>query len=428
MTARPGLASESASILVATVFSSALSLAFLLIVANAAGVEARGGLAFLVTVATLLSFAATMGLETANLHYAARTPDRRAALAGVSIVRGLAAGALLAAGAGGLLVVGSAIVPDGVPAWAVVLALATTPVMCVQFLLVSLLTGSGELRSANLVRALMPALSLATFGGLAAAGHRSIGSAAVAWCAGQAAGAAGAVWSASRRVGRPAFGAAARTLPGVTGYGLRAHIGNLADLATFRVDTLVLAAWWGGRELGIYAAAVNVAEVVLYLPTAVATVLLPHRSAPGRASRAVALRTTAVVAAATALVAGAGALAAPWLVDLLYPDAFSPAAAPLKILLLAMVGMSVRRVLAAELAAVRRQGTASAIAVVTFVAVLGLDLLLIPDRGAPGAAWASAAGYLLGGALIAAAVLGPARARSGEAGLEEPADPVVPPL
>ncbi|HYP24573.1 MAG TPA: polysaccharide biosynthesis C-terminal domain-containing protein, partial [Actinomycetota bacterium] len=202
----------------------------------------------------------------------------------------------------------------------------------------------------------------------------------------------------------PSFGAARREVAGVTGYAVLAHAGNVADLATFRIDTLVLAGWWGARELGIYAAAVNVAEVVLYLPSAVATVLLPHRSANEPVPPAVLVRTLGLVTAAAAGVAAAGVAAAPWVVDLLYPAGFERAVGPLRVLFVAMVGTSVRRVLAAELAAVGRQGAASVVAVVTLVAIVALDLLLIPEHGADGAAWASAAAYLLGGALIGVVV------------------------
>lgn len=398
------LARRSAAVLVSTVVAAILSLAFLLTVAHAAGVSARGGLAFLVSAPTLLSFAATMGLEVANLHYAARQPEARRALAGTSIARGAAWGSGLAALAGGALALAPGFVPEGVPAWAVVLCLAATPVMCVQFLLVSLLTGSDELRSANVVRAAIPAVALVAFGALAAAGRGDVGGAALAWFTGQAAGAAGALWATRTRIGPPSFGAARREVAGVTGYALRAHAGNVADLATFRIDTLVLAGWWGARELGIYAAAVNVAEVVLYLPSAVATVLLPHRSANEPVPPAVLVRTLGLVTAAAAGVAAAGVAAAPWVVDLLYPAGFERAVGPLRVLFVAMVGTSVRRVLAAELAAVGRQGAASVVAVVTLVAIVALDLLLIPEHGADGAAWASAAAYLLGGALIGVVV------------------------
>lgn len=411
------LARQSSSLLLATLASSALSFAFVVVVANAAGVDARGGLAFLVTVPTLLSFAATMGLETANLHYAARDPALRTSLAGLSLIRGLGWGSALGAGAGGVLALSSSIVPDAIPDWAVALSLLATPLMCVQFLLVSLLTASEALGRANVVRAVIPLVSLGVFALLAGTGHRGLGAAATAWFCGQAAGAAAALGATIATIGPPVIARSRRTVPGVAGYGLRAHVGNLADLATFRTDALVLAGFWGAHELGIYAAAVNVAEVTLILPTAVATVLLPHRSRPGTATSAT-TRAVVFVAGVTALVAAAGAAAAPWVIDLLYPEEFAGAVTPLRVLLLAMVGMSVRRVLAAEFAALRRQTAASAIAVVTFLTVLVLDLVLIPRHGAPGAAWASAAGYALGGVVIVAV-----GARIARLASSSPADP-----
>ncbi|MDQ3957656.1 MAG: oligosaccharide flippase family protein [Actinomycetota bacterium] len=418
--ARDSLSRQSSAVLASTLVSSVLAFVFVLLVANVAGPASRGGLAFLVTLPTLLSFAATMGLETANLHFAARRPDLRAALTWMSLVRGAAWGTAGAVAAGVVAAVAPSVVPEGIPTAALVLTLATTPLMCVQFLLVSLLTGAGRLAPANFVRIAIPGVSIVALVAATVAGDPRIGAAAAAWAGGQAAGAAGAVALTVAVLGRPRRDDR-RALRDVARYGLSAHAGNLADLATFRVDTLVLAHTHGTVETGIYAAAVNVAEVLLYLPTAVSSVLLPHRSRAGRTRPPRTGRTLAFVGGASVLAAAAGIVAAPRIVELLYDDSFAPSVEPLRVLLVAMVGMSVRKVRAAEMAAVGRVGAASAVALATFGAVLVLDLVLIPQHGAEGAAWASAVAYVIGGALVVAVSARALRAArlAGRAGDQE---------
>jgi O-antigen/teichoic acid export membrane protein len=182
-------------------------------------------------------------------------------------------------------------------------------------------------------------------------------------------------------------------------YGLPAHVGRLADIGVFRVDSLIVGAVWGARELGIYAAAVNLAEAALYFPTAVQMTLLPANVEREETAGLTTRRVLALVNVASVATAIVGALLAPLLVETLFGPEFAGSVIPLRILLLAMVGMSMRGVLSAALAAKRRQTLASLIAIATLISMIGLDFLLIPAFRSAGAAWASVAAYLLGALL-----------------------------
>lgn len=397
------LVADSASLLASTAGAAALSLAFVVAVARTAGPEARGVLAFVVAVPTLLSFAATLGLDAANLYFAGASPDRRPRLVTASLASGLVLGAAAAALAWALFTAGPRWAPGAVAGARLGAVLAATPFMTAHHLLTTLLIGSGRVGAANAVRMAIPAISVASFATLWAAGGGTTDGAIAAWLAGQGFGfvLAALVAGAALGVAPPRAGLA--LVPGLVRYGGPAHAGNLADIAVFRIDALILGAVRGPVELGLYAAAVNVAEVLLYLPTAVSTVLLPDRAARADdPSGGPTARIAALVAAASALAAAAAAIAAPAVIAVLFGAAFGGSVTPLRILAIAMVGMAVRRVLWADLAARRRQGMASAAAIATLAVVVGLDFALIPDYGAAGAAWASAAAYWAGGALMVA--------------------------
>ena len=87
-------------------------------------------------------------------------------------------------------------------------------------------------------------------------------------------------------------GAAHRPAPGDG-----ASLGSLAFASLTNVDILLAASFFSGTVAGIYAAAALVGKIVLFLPTAIVTVLLPKaatRAAAGIASRRILLASLAV--------------------------------------------------------------------------------------------------------------------------------------
>lgn len=388
----------SASLSAATALAALLSFLFVVVVARAGGPDARGELAFLVALPTLLSFAATLGMEVANLFHAGAVTVR-SSLVSASIVVGTVSGSAFAAAGWLTLYLIPGWLPGSIPTYLTTWAMLTVPLITVQFLLSSLLVGGGRERSANLIRIAMPLISVVTFAALATTGVSPSTAAVGSWIIGQVAGAMGAIVLSIR-----AFGIVTPThllLPfgDLFRYGLPAHGGNLADVATFRLDSLILAATAGAGDLGIYAAAINLAEVLLYIPSSVAMVLLPA-SAASDDPFPLALRATLAVAVISTFGAVLMIALAPWLIRLLFGPGFEGSVTLLRILSVAMIGMGIRRVLAAELAARRRQAVAAWIAFLTLGVMVTLDLALIPRFGADGAAWASFVAYLLGAGVI----------------------------
>ena len=112
-------------------------------------------------------------------------------------------------------------------------------------------------------------------------------------------------------------------------FGSRAWVGSLARFLNFRTDQILMGFLATEAALGVYAVAVNASEVLLYLPAAMATALLPAaaRTEVGlRVEQALrAFRSAALVTAAAALVA---ALIGPVLLPLVFGEAFDASVTP----------------------------------------------------------------------------------------------------
>lgn len=399
-----GLARTSVTVLASTAGHAFFWFVFVLVVARFGGPTARGALAFLMATPNLLHFASTFGLETASLFFGGKEPGLHPVLVSASIIGGLAFGSAL--GLVGWLVFTTQAqwVPAEVSDGMLALSLTTTPLITVHFLMVSALIGSGHTRSANFIRVSAPAASLVALTiATLAYGELEVSAAVAGFAGGNAAAFVIAVIAGMRAIGLAPIRDVMDQISRLLGYGIRAHVGKLADIATFRIDALILGATRGAAELGVYAAAVNLAEVALYLPTSVAMVLVPASVRRLEEAGDLTRRALALVVVGAGFVAVVVLLVAPMIVRLVFGADFAESAGPVRILAFAVIGMAVRRVLWSAVVARERQGLASAIAVATLVAILALDLLLIPQFGAEGAAWASAAAYWFGAALMVVA-------------------------
>ena len=398
----PSLARASASLFASDVVAALTYLAFALLVARLAGPSARGAVAFVTALPVLLGYGSTLGLEASNLFHAGSEPESRPTLVTTSIVAGFAAGSFLAVVAWGVFALRPDWVPGPVSNGLLEAGLAVTGFMTVQIALDAALIGCGEVRWANRIRVVTPIAAVALFGMAAAVTGDAGGVEAVfAWVTSRVVGAGLAVGVSARRIGVSSLRRARAAAPRLLRYGLPAHVGSLANLPIRRFDTLMLGASRGVTELGVYTAAVNGAEVMFYLPTSVSSVLLPAAaSLDGSEARRLTRRVLMLVVALTCAAAVLVLVTAPFLVRLLFGDAFDGSVTPLRILAIALIGASIRIVLQTGLMARRKQGLASAMTVLTLAAVVALDLVLIPRYGAVGAAAASAGAYWLGAAFM----------------------------
>jgi O-antigen/teichoic acid export membrane protein len=379
-----------------------LSLVNVLIVARSLGSTGRGEVAFLTTVAYLTSQLALLGVDQANMNFAAAQPRLRSVLATNSVLLALLLGAVAVGVVSGLI----ALVPgiggsasNGLR-W---LMLGSVPMLILQIYMLLLVRADYAFGLANAAYLLGPLVNIIGNGACAAAGLLTVGTAVATWVFGQALGTLLMIWHVARRsagFGRPDPRLARRSL----GFGVKAHAGRVLLLGNYRLDQWILGAVAGARELGVYSVAVAWAETVFYLPTALAAVQRPDLVRSGRlsaGSEAAAVFRAAVIITVP-LVVGL-ILAAPVLCVTVFGEEFRGSIDQLRILATGALGIVALKLFGNALIAQGKPLLETAAIAVGFILTLGLDIALIPSHGGLGASLASAVAYTAGG--VAAAVI-----------------------
>jgi O-antigen/teichoic acid export membrane protein len=367
-----------------------------LLVARALAPAGRGAVAFLTVSCLIAGRLAGAGLPRATTVFVAQRPESRPALL---------ANLLAVAGGGGLLAGGLAAAtllalgghrPAGVSSTAVLLVVPGVAASALSEAGYSFLEGCGRFGEWALVTASAPwlyaALVMLVWATVGLTVEWAVLLLVVTW-----AGTAVALLTRSARdagIGRPA----SRLLWETLRFGLRAWGGSLALFLNFRTDQILLGLLGSAAALGIYAVAVNASEVLLYLPAAIGTALVPAIAGGEPALRVErtlrVLRSLLLVTLAGVAVA---ALAGPLVLPLVFGQAYSGSVGPLLWLLPGALGFAVSGVFSSALLASGAPGRSSFGPLVALAVGLVLDLVLIPPYGASGAAAAASAAFLAGG-------------------------------
>lgn len=179
---------------------------------------------------------------------------------------------------------------------------------------------------------------------------------------------------------------------------------NFVGEVTLRFDVIVIGFLLSPTEVGLYAAAVGLAQMLQIVPSAAGEIAFAETARAGLSGHERFVRLTGVymwgIAAVTALGAVLLYAAAPVVIPFLLGEAYSPAVKPLQFLLPGMVGLAVSAIGANALAGRGQVGRNLAIAGPIAILTIVLDLLLIPDGGLAAAAVVSSAMYLLSAGLI----------------------------
>lgn len=173
-------------------------------------------------------------------------------------------------------------------------------------------------------------------------------------------------------------------------------LGDAMQFLTYRFDQWVVDANRGAADLGRYALAVLLAQLVWIVPTATARVLFPYAAMMERSDAALlAWRAARVALLISGILAVVGWVGSQLFVTALFGEEFAEVPSLLGILLLGVVPYSVAKVLGNYLAAINALGVVVAANGAVLAITIALDLVLIPSIGAAGAAWATAISYSL---------------------------------
>jgi O-antigen/teichoic acid export membrane protein len=390
------LAAGSANLFWAKIAGNGGYFVAVLFVARGLGPAGRGTVAFITVTALVVAHVAGLGVGEATTVLSARRPGGRPVLLANALSFFLGAG-LVAAMLAFLGLLMSGLEPAGVDTpELVILGLGIVSVAAGQagysFLLgverlrqLAFVTGCASWVYAGLVLALWAGPGL------------TVGGAALAWTATEALRAVVLIALSGRAtpLGRPSRVLLVEEI----GFGVRLWVGSLSRFLNFRTDQILMGFLASEAALGFYAVAVNVSEVLLYLPSSAATALLPliARTEPARRGEETlrAFRSVAFVTAAGVVVA---ALIGPVLLPAVFGDAFEESVGPFLWLLPGTLGFAASSVFSNALVGSSSPGLSSLGPMVSLVVGLGLDLVLIPQFEATGAAAAASAAFLAGGA------------------------------
>ena len=395
------LARDSIMLFAAQVVGNAGLFVALLLLARALGPSGRGTMAFMMVAAMILARLSMLGIDEATTVFAAQRPAERAALLANLVLFGLTVPPIVA-GAAAVVLWSSGLAPDGVGGAelvVVVLAATATGLALSGFAYLVGLSRFGRLAA---VTAVQPWLYAAVVALVWALSGMTVLLASSLWTVAQACWAVAVLylgWRAAR-ITRPRW----QLLQESIAFGVRAWAGSLFRFLNSRVDQILVVFLASEATLGRYAVAVNVFEIVLYLPAAAATALLPvvsRASVDERASRV--LGTFRAVALVTTVGVVVAAVIGPVLLPLLFGEDFQGSVPPFLLMLPGALGFTALIIFVNALVASSAPGLGSIAALAALVSGLALDVALIPPLGASGAAIAGSVAYLVGGACAVAA-------------------------
>jgi O-antigen/teichoic acid export membrane protein len=381
----------------AQVLGNAGLLAALIVIARALGPTGRGTIAFIAVTAILSARVTRLGVSDASIVFAAQRPQLRPALLANLVLWVTAAAVVAAAAVAAILVARPSWRPDGIgdPELAILaLGILASALVDAGYSFVLGCSRFGVHAAITVATAWLYALAVTT---VWVTVDLTVARAALIWVVVQAIKALVLLWVSARTsgLGRPDRALLRESI----GFGIRAWVGSLSDALNDRIDQILIAFIATEATLGVYAVAVNAWEILLYLPGAAATAVLPSVARADltlrveqvlKAFRSVALITLSGLAVAAVL--------GPPLLVAVFGAPFDASIAPFLWLLPGTLGYVALGIFSSALVGSSSPGLSSFGPLVSLAVGIALDLVLIPSHGAEGAAIAASAALLAGGA------------------------------
>jgi O-antigen/teichoic acid export membrane protein len=185
-------------------------------------------------------------------------------------------------------------------------------------------------------------------------------------------------------------------------YGLALYVGLAVNTLHVRISQFLVESLAGPKELGFYALAVRIAEMVWLLDYVAAMASLYRVTSADRQQALLTTQRTVRLVLILVLSASLAIFAlAPLFVPMLFGEAFAPAVAPLWLMLPGIIAWSVGRSLSLFVSyQCGKPWLNTASAAVAFLVNIAANLFLIPRLGISGAALASSISYTVNFILI----------------------------
>lgn len=366
------------------------------------GPAARGVLGMVVFLADFLASLGELGFGAAVVYFVAKeNTSLRKTLGGIFVFTIFAGGAFAACGAAVLSI--DYLFKDDISKtrdYATLIILAI-PLLILQRLTVSLLLAKGLIKTLNGVWLMESALPLILFLAIwRVAPEFPLNAAVAAWFVGICSVSAVILLIIKRHGAYPPTFDSSHFIKSIK-YGASSYFANIFIKILRRMDYLFIAAMFGAKELGYYAIATAMAEMLLLLPESIAVPFVPlvfgmNKKDSERFTPTV-LR---IVFAVMLLACGAVLIFGKLLLLLIFGEAYLPSLAPLVWLLPGVVGLAIFPILRADLFRRNKPATVSALTSGALAVNFILNCILIPKWGISGAAISSSIAYLMAAALV----------------------------
>ncbi|MFH0830446.1 MAG: flippase [Parcubacteria group bacterium] len=380
-------------VFVTRLWGAAVGLLISIIIAREFGPEGKGVASLVLLLPTLLTTFGNAGLHISNVYFFGKRNARLSELAANSLWVGLGLGTVV-------FVVSLALYPiagerffAGVPSGYLLAVAALAPAMLVNTYFGNLLLARQRIAAFNLVNVLQLTVQfIAILTGLYLF-ELSIVVIVYAIAANLLLGAGLVLYLVYRR--DPSGWRFNRHLLSETlRYGLKGYLANTLQFLNYRSDLLLVSYFLGVTAVGWYSVAVNFAEVLWYVPSALGTVLFPAVANVSTAqanvmTARVSRQTVLLMTLASALVA----LVAPWLLPRLFGSDFIPSVNALLILLPGVLIFSVAKILGNDFSGRGLVVTNSIVSGLALIANVALNIVLVPRLGINGASLASSITY-----------------------------------
>jgi len=370
-----------------------LSLGTNIILAHSLGPAGRGAYAIAVLFPSILTLLASLGVGAANVYHVSRgTLDKRHVVA-VSTIAAILLGGISYAGVLALTRVAGGSTVFGIQSSYLLLSCLSVPFTLAAYFMQGVLQGERRFLAFN---AVLVCQYLSLFVMLAlillAPGDR-VRESILAWTASAVLSGLLALALVGVRT-RPSSSLHPATVRAIFRFGSLTYLGSLTSFINYRFDLLLVNAFVGATQAGLYAVGAGLAEVIWFLPNSASIALAPRAAAASEIDAAeLSAQASRSITAVTLLCALLMAPLASPAVMLFFGSAFAASVDAVWLLLPGIVTFSTWKIFSAYLVGRNMLKADLLAASVAMAVTLALDLLLIPRYGFRGAAVASSAAY-----------------------------------
>jgi len=400
----PSLLKDSSFTLITRVLIFGVALGTNIVLARTLGPSQKGIYDIVLLIPSFSALLVMFGFDTANVFFGARDKLLLPTLVGNSVIAAIICGILAIIGIEVLLIVpffsqylqGRSI-DTNIISWLALLM----PLMLISFFVKEVIRAAGDILQYNLASLSQGVTQFVIVIFLVWFSSKGLVGAIWAWSLSQI---IVAIYTLYIAIGIVKYVVRVnlQTLKASFHYGIKLYPGNIAQFLNYRIDIFLVAFFLSPAEVGFYALSTMLAEKLWEFPHAIRTILLQRvaQETDNSVAAQITMRITRVsgmvVAAACILIV---VFAYP-LVTLLFGKEFLPTAPALIALMPGIWALSIGKLWVTHLSGVGHPEVGTYSALLSLIATLGLDLLLIPKLGIVGAAIASSISYSVASILI----------------------------